>query len=94
VFLLDPTGQIPATTYPCGRGEDGHLWPGLCVVDMSAEEWLRSMSDEELRATVMDFNERCELFDTKVRSQLNDELRRRGMETVLGYQWGSPDDAE
>lgn len=49
---------------------------------MSAEAWLREMTDAELLAVVAELEERQEQFDTKTRSLFNDELRRRRMPLV------------
>lgn len=54
---------------------------------MSAENWLRNLSDRELRAVAAELEDRAEQFDSKVRAQVNDELRRRRMPTVQGKRW-------
>jgi hypothetical protein len=47
-------------------------------------ERLRALTDDELRILVAEIEERAELFDTKVRAEINDELRRRRMELIKG----------
>lgn len=44
---------------------------------MSPADHLRDMTDAELAAVVAELEERAEQFSAKVRSQVNDELRRR-----------------
>lgn len=51
---------------------------------MGAEDWLRAMSDTELKVVVSELEARAEQFDAKLRSQINDELRRRRMPLVNG----------
>lgn len=53
---------------------------------MSSEERLRSLTDPEILAVVAEIEERSELFDAKVRQQVNDELRRRKMR-LIGQRW-------
>lgn len=49
---------------------------------MSQEQWLRSMRDDDLAVLVVELEARAEEFDTKTRSLVNDELRRRKMPLV------------
>lgn len=48
------------------------------------DDWLRAISDDQLRIIVGELEARAEQFDAKVRSQINDELRRRRMPLVNG----------
>lgn len=45
------------------------------------------MTDAELAAIVAELEDREEFFDTKTRSQVNDELRRRHMPVVRTRHW-------
>jgi hypothetical protein len=49
---------------------------------MSQEDRLRTMSDDELAVVVAELQARAEEFDSKARSLVNDELRRRKMPLV------------
>lgn len=44
---------------------------------MSADEWLRGLSDTELQVIVSELEHRAEQFSMSTRQQVNDELRRR-----------------
>lgn len=54
---------------------------------MSADDWLREMSDTELLAVLAELEERFEQFDPRTRQTINDELRRRRMRTVRERNW-------
>lgn len=54
---------------------------------MPPEDWLREMTDAELESVVAELEERAEMFDAKVRQQVNDELRRRQKKTLKEKRW-------
>lgn len=51
---------------------------------MPAEDWLRNLTEQELDALVKEVEARAEQFDSKVRVQINDELRRRKL-PLIGF---------
>lgn len=54
----------------------------------SEEDRLKSMSDAELQAIVADVEQRAELFDTRIKSLINDELRRRRKKVIRDKRYG------
>lgn len=51
---------------------------------MPQEDWLRGLTDNELKAIVEEAGERAEFLDAPTRTLINDELRRRKM-PLLGF---------
>lgn len=54
---------------------------------MITADFLRDLSEAELRALVCELEERAEQFGANVRMQVNDELRRRRMPLVGEGRW-------
>jgi hypothetical protein len=49
---------------------------------MSQDDWLRHLTDDELRGLVAELEERAEQFSMTTRQLVNDELRRRKLPVI------------